>query len=189
MIEIQTNETIDLIKIEEIRKWCEYKPFDFNTKLNEEKNILLEKDILTVSFIKLLYKLLKITDNDKNNRNFKIGRINFDTYEEYKSIINMIYNLFNIDKEANLKLTQKELNQCIVLAKNSTMETVDIMNNISNFYIKSYTEYLIFNDPQSGLLQELSDKEKKLNEKLRKEDYKQAIKMRRKPHKYKKMKK
>lgn len=98
----------------------------------------------------------------------------------------MIYNLFNIDKEAKLKLTQNEINQCIELAKNSTMETADIMNNISNFYIKSYTEYLIFNDHQSGLSQELRDKEKKLNEKIRKEDCKQAIRMRRKTHKYKK---
>lgn len=43
MIKIQTNETIDLVKLEEIRKWCEYKPINFMTNLNEEKNILLEK--------------------------------------------------------------------------------------------------------------------------------------------------
>ena len=153
MIEIQTNETIDIVKLEEIRKWCEYKPIDFMTNLNEEIKILLEKDILTLSYIKLLYKLLKIKDNDKNNHRFIIGTIDFETYEEYKVTINMIYNLFNIDKEANLKLTQNELNQCIELAKNSTMENVDKINNLSNYYIKSYTEYLIFNNQQSGLLQ------------------------------------
>ncbi len=184
MIIVQSTDVIDIVKLEEIKKWCEYKPDNFIKNQSFKNKELLKKDNLILSYLKLLYKLLKISDNDKNNHNFKIGEILFDKYKEYKDTLNMIYTLFNINEEAELKLSPIKIKECIGFTQNLTINTIDNINEISNFFVKNYTEYLILNDPQISLIKGIRERETKLNKKLSRVKF-HSIRMTRKPHKYK----
>ena len=144
MIEIYTGETIDIVKLEEILEWCNYRPNHLLSNLTDERCALLAQDKLIKNNILDLYQLLKITGEHKCNHQFIIGKIKFEDYERYKLIKRKI-DLFNIDEEARLKLTESELNACDEIAKLTSFENIHEIEKINNFYIRTYARSLIFN--------------------------------------------
>lgn len=149
-MEIQTTETVDIVKLEETLKWCKYRPNHFLSNLNEERCVILAQDILIIKNIQNLYSLLHITPEHKGNRQFIIGKISFEDYERLKLIRKKI-ELFNIEEEARLKLTETELNACTELKNLISFENIYEIERINNFYVRSYTRYLIFNNSDSKL--------------------------------------
>ena len=66
MIKINPGETINIVELEDMLKWCKYKT-DLETS-----------DILIIGYIKKIYSLLSITEKDKTNTKFSIGMIRAD---------------------------------------------------------------------------------------------------------------
>lgn len=172
MMKIRTTKMINLINIESMRMWCEYMPECFTSNLeNNEYNDVLAYDRFILHNIKELYSLItEVTgvEVDTNDNSFNIGLVTFEEHDKYIELINRLQ-LFDIRKEAKLKLTPSEQEECMEFTKNCTFETIDNLANIENFYIKSYTKYLVFNSSESGFLKQLDDEVEKLNEDFRKQ--------------------
>ena len=170
MIKINTGETINIVELEDMLKWCRYK-----------NN--LTSDILIMGYIKKIYGLLGITEKDKTNTKFSIGMMRADDYEHLKLIQKQLI-LFNINEQAELKLTKDELRMCKDHALKSSLEEID---KIDNFYVRSYSHYLSINASNSKVSNEISERVKKqsqgLREKIKKIDHNQACSRISKPKK------
>ena len=139
--------TVDIVKLEEIKKWCEYRPLIFITNKSIQKEKLDNFDIFLKNFIEHFYYKFNIQDKDKNNHSFKIKITNKDDFNFYRWFKYLI-NKFNIELEAKYKLTTLELNYCHNISLNAKISNIEDLLKIDNFYIKSYAKYLIFNSPK-----------------------------------------
>ena len=164
-MKMQTNEMIDITKIEFIKKWCEYKSDTFMPDIDERE--LLEDDIFILNNINRLYSLFNISNSDKNNHSYSIGVIDFDDYKRYKKYMSVI-NTFDIDREARVKLSNQDYEKCREIAKTIALNQLDRLNSIENFFIKSYTLHLIMSSNDSKIMKDLNNDFDELNVKQRK---------------------
>lgn len=155
---IETMETINLKDIENLRKWAEYMPKCFTDNLDNEKfyDRLLE-DRIIIHKIKSLYKFIENITGvkpDLDNEFFRIGRLSFEQYDEFEKLIRIP--TICISAYATLKLTKEEKEYCYsYLGKCNKDNSLDIdkeVNNINNFYLKDYTQYLLLHHPKSDYI-------------------------------------
>lgn len=156
MITISTSETIDLVEIEKLRKWCEYMPECFINNLACEKfNDRLVEDRLILHNINKLYLLIEEVTGKKidcKNSIFNIGKTTLEQRDKLDKIKSNIPR-FNISKYAKLKLTEEEKLFCYSFvtrcSKQNSNEIADEIDSISNFFLKSYAKYLLIHAPES----------------------------------------
>ena len=152
---IESAETINLVEIENLRKWAEYMPKCFTDNLEDEKfNDRLVEDRYILNRIKKLYSFIEnVTGTEPNleNDNFQIGKITFDQYEEFEKLIKIPS--IDIENYANLKLTNEEKEFCYTFIDACTEDNSFVIEsqvkNIDNFFLKAYTEYLLIHHPLS----------------------------------------
>ena len=164
MITISTSETIDLVEIENLKKWIEYMPECFVSNL-AYKNFYdrFEEDRLILHSIDKLYSLIrKITgkEPDYANSRFDIGEVTLkqrDTLNKLKSNIPSL----DIPTYANLKLTEGEKAFCRSFvarcSKDNSEEVAALIDSIPNFFLKSYAKYLLIHDPESDYIHSISN--------------------------------
>ena len=76
MLNSEIYRTIDLVKLEEIKKWCEYRPLCFITNSNIIKEKIDNYDCFIKNFIEYFYFKFNIKNTDKNNHKYRIKIIN-----------------------------------------------------------------------------------------------------------------
>lgn len=154
---ISTNEIIDLVSIENLRKWIEYMPECFVSKLDDEQfNNRLVEDRFILNNINRLYTLIEEITGEKPNCKSNIvafNQINVDKYNEYQEIVSHIPK-FDIEKYAHLKLTEAEKELCYSFVdrctKDNSDEIADEIANLSSFYLREYAMYLLIFSPKSN---------------------------------------
>ena len=160
---IETTETINLKDIENLRKWAEYMPKCFTNNLEDEKfNDRLIEDRYIINRINKLYSFIeniKGAKPDLNDENFHIGQLSFDQYEKYEKLIKIPS--VSIEEYADLKLTDEEKEYCYSYVENCTKDNSFVIdakvNNIENFFLKSYTKYLLVNHPKSDYISSVTN--------------------------------
>lgn len=173
MIKINPGETINIVELEDMLKWCKY------------KTNLETSDILIIGYIKKIYSLLSITEKDKTNTKFSIGMIRADDYEHFKLIQKKLM-FFDINEQARLKLTNDEIRMCKDYALNRSLDEI---NKIDSFYVRTYSRYLSLNASNSKVSSDISERVKKqsksLKQKMKKIYHNQACSSISKPKKFK----
>ena len=157
MITIYTSVSIDLLDIENLRKWIEFMPECFTSNLNNAIfNDRLIEDRFILHNINNLYSFIEeITGNkpDVENRHFNIGQTTLEQHNRFNKTKDSIPS-FDIQKYAKIKLTPEEQSFCYSFVKRCTLENSDeIMNEIEaipNFFLSSYAKYLLINLPESN---------------------------------------
>ena len=184
---IELAETINLVEIENLRKWAEYMPKCFTDNLEDEKfNDRLVEDRYILNRIKKLYSFIEnVTGTEPNleNDNFQIGKITFDQYEEFEKLIKIPS--IDIENYANLKLTNEEKEFCYTFIDACTEDNSFVIEsqvkNIDNFFLKAYTEYLLIHHPLSeyigsekNIQKHLATADKNLTKKFKQIERKEA---------------
>lgn len=152
---IESSETINLVEIENLRKWAEYMPKCFTDNLDQEKyNDRLIADRMILNRINKLYLFIESVTGKKpdlENCNFNIGKITIKQYEEFQELIKIP--TVNVGLYGDLKLTDEEKSFCYTFVDACTEDNSFVIdsqvNNIENFFLKSYTNYLLVNHPLS----------------------------------------
>lgn len=155
---IETIETINLIEIENLRKWAEYMPKCFTDNLeNQNYREMLMSDRLIIKKINLLYSFIENTTGNKinlDNENFHIGVLSPEQYEEYIKLVKIPS--LCIATYVDLKLSDEEKEYCYNYVEKCTKDnSFDIdkeVDNIDNYFLKSYIKYLLINDPKSDYI-------------------------------------
>lgn len=155
---IETIETINLIEIENLRKWAEYIPKCFTDNLeNQNYREMLMSDRLIIKKINLLYSFIENTTGNKinlDNENFHIGVLSPEQYEEYIKLVKIPS--LCIATYVDLKLSDEEKEYCYNYVEKCTKDnSFDIdkeVDNIDNYFLKSYIKYLLINDPKSDYI-------------------------------------
>lgn len=150
---------LDLIEVENLRRWIEYNPKCYVEKLKSgELDEQKLEDDLTLLRIKKLYVLIKKIDGKLNKKQRHYNLRNPHSLEEdkeYQKLVDSIPNL-NISYYANLKLTDEErqiaydfMKQC---NKENSNEMMKYAENFSNFFIGSYMIELLRYHPESDYI-------------------------------------
>lgn len=150
---------LDLIEVENLRRWIEYNPKCYVEKLKSgELDEQKLEDDLTLLRIKKLYGLIKKIDEELNKKQRHYNLRNPHSLEEekeYQMLVDNIPNL-NISYYANLKLTDEErqiaydfMKQC---NKENSNEMMKYAENFSNFFIGSYMIELLRYHPESDYI-------------------------------------
>lgn len=116
-----------------------------------------------------LYSLIEeITGNKPNveNKHFSIGETTLELYNRFNQIKDNIPS-FDIQKYAKLKLTQEEQAFCYAFVKRCTLansdEIMSEIEDIPNFFLRSYAKYLLINLPESNYKFSTSNIEKQVS--------------------------
>jgi len=155
---IETTETINLIEIDNLRRWAEYMPECFTAKLENQKyREMLISDRLIIHKINTLYSFIEnITGSkiDLENENFHIGALSPEQHEEYIKLVKVPS--LCIKTYADLKLSDEEKEHCYYYLEKCTKDnSFDIdkeVDNIDNYFLKSYIKYLLINHPKSDYI-------------------------------------
>ena len=150
---------LDLVEVESLKKWIEYKPKCYVEKLKSgELDEQKLEDDLTLLRIKKLYALIKKIDGklNKKQRHFNLENPHsLEEDREYKKLVDSIPSL-NISYYADLKLTDEEkqiaydfMKQC---KKENSREMMKYAENFSNFLIGSYMIQLLRHHPESDYI-------------------------------------
>lgn len=150
---------LDLVEVESLKKWIEYKPKCYVEKLKSgELDEQKLEDDLTLLRIKKLYALIKKIDGklNKKQRHFNLENPHsLEEDREYKKLVDSIPSL-NISYYADLKLTDEEkqiaydfMKQC---NNENSREMMKYAENFSNFFIGSYMIELLRHHPESDYI-------------------------------------
>ena len=160
---IETTESINLIEIDNLRKWAEYMPKCFTENLENQKyKEMLIFDRLIIMKINLLYSFIEnITGSkiDLNSENFHIGELSPEQYKEYMKLVKIPS--LCIATYADLKLSDEEKEYCYNYVEKCTKDnSFDIdkeVDNIDNYFLNSYIKYLLINDPKSDYISSIKN--------------------------------
>ena len=187
MLTMETTETINLVEIENLRKWAEYMPKYFTDNLEDEKfNDRLVEDRMIIHRIKKLYSFIENITGvkpDLENDHFSIGKLSFEQYEEFQKLIKIP--TINIGIYGDLKLSDEEKEFCYTFIdacnEDNSFVIESQVKNIDNFFLKAYTEYLLIHHPLSeyigsekNIQKSLATADKNLTKKFKEIDRKEA---------------
>ena len=148
---------LDMIEVENLRKWLEYNPKCYSEKLKSNKldKQKLKEDEITLLRIKKLYFLISKIDEELNltERHFNLKNPHSSEEEqEYQKLISSIPSL-NISYYASIKLTDEErqfaydfMKKC---NKDNSAEMREYAENYPNFFVGSYMVELLIHHPES----------------------------------------
>lgn len=149
---ISNGRRINLVEIENLREWICYMPECFISKLEcDTYRNRLVKDRVIHNNIEKLYSFIEDVTQEKVNckdSSFSIGIISMEKYNQYDELLNAIPKL-NVEEYAKFKLTNDEQQFCHNFAnrypKEKFFKLNDEIDSINNFFIRSYTRYLLNN--------------------------------------------